>query len=404
VKIALLSYEYPPETGFGGIGTYTWFHARALARLGHEVHVIAGATSAASLRRADHDGVQLWRHRGGGVQDRLLAPLGRLKWWWSRERARIALDMRSAFRTLDRQIGFDVVEMPECGAEGLFVHRAAHGPTVVRFHSPAQLIMPFYDVERGDTRLCSALEAFAIRGATGLTSSSRFLAQAVQQQLQVRAPIEVLHNGIDVDWFDRTEQIDARTHFGIPTDRPMVLFLGRMERRKGIQLCREIVPALLERHDASFVFAGDDLFGHVANELLPAVRQRASSGTQKGAVYALGRLDAVRVRSLLRQTDIVFLPSLWESCPYSCLEAMAARRAVVASDAGGFPELLRHGENGMIVPSGDANGFVEALADLLDDPARRDRLGAAARADVERNYRDTDIAARAVGIYGRLRH
>ena len=50
MKIALLSFEYPPETGFGGIGTYTWYQARALVKLGHQVHVLAGATSAAALR------------------------------------------------------------------------------------------------------------------------------------------------------------------------------------------------------------------------------------------------------------------------------------------------------------------------------------------------------------------
>ena len=47
MKIALMSFEYPPETGFGGIGTYTWYQARAMVKLGHEVHVLAGATSPA---------------------------------------------------------------------------------------------------------------------------------------------------------------------------------------------------------------------------------------------------------------------------------------------------------------------------------------------------------------------
>ena len=50
MKIGLLSYEYPPDTGFGGIGTYTWYHARALARLGHQVHVLAGAREASDPR------------------------------------------------------------------------------------------------------------------------------------------------------------------------------------------------------------------------------------------------------------------------------------------------------------------------------------------------------------------
>lgn len=73
MKIALLSFEYPPETGFGGIGTYTWYHARALARLGHEVHVLAGATSATPLRRDTHDGVVVYRYVADGGLMRALA-------------------------------------------------------------------------------------------------------------------------------------------------------------------------------------------------------------------------------------------------------------------------------------------------------------------------------------------
>ena len=61
MKIALLSFEYPPETGFGGIGSYTWHHARALTTLGHEVHVLAGAREATAHRVSEHGGVRVFR-------------------------------------------------------------------------------------------------------------------------------------------------------------------------------------------------------------------------------------------------------------------------------------------------------------------------------------------------------
>ena len=399
MKIALLSFEYPPETGFGGIGTYTWFHARALSRLGHEVHVVAGATGPCALRSEEKDGVHVWRLRGEGFRATAIASLGRLQWWWSRERLRNALDMFSALRHLERTLTFDVIEMPECGAEGLLVNRLTSAPTVVRFHSPAQLIMNFYDVRRGDVWLCSALERIAMNGATSFTSTSHYLGNAVRAGLKVRAPIPVVHNGIDVRWFDETEQVDVRRAFALPADRPIILFVGRMERRKGIQLCPEIVCSILERHAVSFVFAGDDLFGHVANELLPAV-----SGRQlRGSVHALGRLGATQVRSLMRQADVVFLPSLWESCPYSCLEAMAAGRAFVASNAGGFPELIRTRESGVLVPSGDVGAFVAALTEVIEDPALRERLGAEARRSVERSFLDADAARCSVAIYDGIR-
>ena len=66
MRIALLSYEYPPETGFGGIGTYTWYQARAMAKLGHEVHVLAGSLQANGLSSREEEGVRVHRYRADG--------------------------------------------------------------------------------------------------------------------------------------------------------------------------------------------------------------------------------------------------------------------------------------------------------------------------------------------------
>ena len=395
MRIALLSYEYPEETGFGGIGTYTWFHARALARLGHEVHVLAGATSHGLLRPETHDGVRVWRTLNRATSAVRLG-LGLMRLWWTRERVRNAIDMWAAFRVLNRRHRFDVAEMPECGAEGFLVNRFADVPTVVRFHSPARLVMPFYDVLDRDHRWSGRIEELAIARATALSSSSRFLAGELGK-IGVHRNAEIIHNGIDLDWFDGSIDDVAVEGLGIPADKPVVLFTGRLERRKGIYLCPPIVAEILERHDCAFVFAGSDMSGFVESRLKPALRGRALRGT----LHVLGRLTPRDVRACVRRADVVFLPSLWESCPYSCLEAMAAGRAIVASNAGGFPELLQDRVNARVVTAGDTAGFVDALDELLRDARLRERLGAAARRAVETSLRDTDVARRALELYER---
>ena len=93
MKIALLSFEYPPETGFGGIGSYTWHHARALTALGHEVHVLAGARQATPLRASEHDGVRVFRFRAAGAAMRAfetLGTLGAFRLRWTRQRVQNA--------------------------------------------------------------------------------------------------------------------------------------------------------------------------------------------------------------------------------------------------------------------------------------------------------------------------
>lgn len=396
MRIGLMSFEYPPETGFGGIGSYTWHHARALAKLGHEVHVLAGARRSTPLRTSEHDGVRVHRFWADGLAMDAFMRLGALKMWWTRQRLQNAWSMYQGIRVLSRQYRYDVLEMPECGAEGSLVTRLVDVPTVVRVHSPSRLIMPYYDVRGSDIVLCSAIEQRALKTATALTACSAFVAREVVHKLRIDRPIPVIPNGLDLEWFDQAaEDVDLFAKFGIPRRRLTIVFTGRMERRKGIHLCPEIAAAILERFDVAFVLAGDDLFGYVANTLLPSLRSR----TLKGSIHALGAVPLKDLRPLVRAADIFLLPSLWENCPYSCLEAMAAGRAIVAADQGGMPELIARGENGLLATAGDASAFVGAIERLIDDPALRARLGAAARETVSRAHRDTQVARQSVRAY-----
>ncbi|MFN0178292.1 MAG: glycosyltransferase family 4 protein [Gemmatimonadales bacterium] len=395
MKIALLSFEYPPETGFGGIGSYTWYHARALVKLGHEVHVLAGATSRGPHRPTAHDGVTVHRFRSGGPLMAAFGALGKLGLWWSKNRLETALSMYHGLRTLLRRHRFDIVEMPECGGEGVVVNHRLDVRTVVRFHSPARLIMPYYDVRPADIHWCGRIEQIGIRAAGAFTSCSQFLATEVSRRLGVAKPVRVIPNGIDLALFDQEEQSDFRRQFDLPRDRPVIFFSGRMERRKGIELCTEIATSILTRFPVALVMAGQDLFNYVSETLLPSVQRHPL----RGSIHYLGRLDLASVRSGLRQSDIFLLPSLWENCPYSCLEAMAAGRAIVSTDQGGMPELIHDGANGLLARSGDAGSYVRALELLIADRALRDRLGAAARATVEASHTDVLIAQQAVEFY-----
>jgi len=398
MRIGLLSFEYPPETGFGGIGSYTWYQARALARLGHEVHVLAGLKEQGPLTTLERNDISVHRYRPGGRAMQLFGGLGRWKCWWSRQRLENGWGMYLALKSLQERYRFDVLEMPECGAEGLLINSRIDVPTIVRFHSPSRLIMPFYDVPKKDLFLCSWLEQRAIRRATALSSCSQFLAEEVRSKMGINTAISVIPNGIDLDLFDQQERLNVASKYGLPVDKPIIFFAGRMERRKGIHLCGQVVSQVLRDHDVAFVFAGQDLFGYMENTLLPSLK----SQNLKGSVHYLGKLGLDEVRSCVNSSDIFLLPSLWENLPYSCLEAMAAGRAIVASDQGGVPELIQHGQNGLLAASGDPDSFVQAIVSLLHDPSLRCRLGQAARQSVQQKFTDERVARASVEFYSRV--
>jgi glycogen synthase len=397
MKIALLSFEYPPETGFGGIGTYTWYQARALVKLGHQVDVLSGASEPAPLTSYEHDGVRVFRFKKDGLGMNFLQLLDKLRLWWTRNRLENALSMYSGLSRLCETNRYDIVEMPECGAEGLLINHLMRNKTIIRLHSPARLIMPYYDVRRSDVALCSRLEQLALQRVQVFSCCSQFLADEARHKLNIRRAIHVIPNGIDVELFDAEEEVDVRRHLSLPPNCPIILFSGRMENRKGIQLCTEIASSILERFEVAFVFAGRDLFGYMSNTLIPHLKTKKL----RGSFHYVGGLNQKMVRSCLRQSDIFLLPSLWENCPYSCLEAMAARCAVVSTNVGGMPEMIEDGEhqNGLLAQNGNVDSYISRIEELLEDSALRLRLAEAGRRKVERSYVDTHVARLTLDLY-----
>lgn len=395
MRIAILSYEYPPETGFGGIGTYSYYQARALAKLGHDVHVFAGSTRN-GVFHSEHEGVKVTRIQRGGFLERLLGDARKHRAWWFQNRVTTGFRAYEALRQELERSDFDFIEAPECGGDAMVAATLLPVPVAVRFHSPARLIMGVYDVSRLDRELTAFAEQVGINQASVLTSCSQFLADEVVTKMGVRQPVHVLANGIDVPMFDRDDGIDVQQRFSLPKDKITVFFANRLEERKGIHIVRDMVFHCLQKYpNVAFAFAGRDLFGYMEKKILPFIRDHQL----QSRFFYLGQLDLPAVRAVLKHSDIFLIPSLWENCPYSCIEAMTAGKAIVSSDCGGMPELIDDHRTGVLARNGDPASFIQALEEMIEDQTLRQRCGAAARAEVEKRLTDVAIAARTVQIY-----
>jgi glycosyltransferase involved in cell wall biosynthesis len=403
LRIGLLSFEYPPETGFGGIGTYTYYHARALARQGHEVIVLSGSRQTTKMVASEHDGVIVYRYRRMDAVMMAAKVFGALKCYWTKSRIENAWCMYLGMRELMKEHTFDVLEMPECGAEGVLINWLIDIPTVVRLHGPSGLILEYYDVPILDRFCCPRIEQIGLRSATVVTSCSEFLAQDTREELSLAKYIKTIPNGIDLKLFDAEPVGDLEALYGIPKGKVTVLFAGRMERRKGIHLCAAICERVLAHHDVTFLFAGEDLFGYMEGTMLPALAAK----DLKGSVRYLGKLQLKELRAVAKAVDIYLLPSLWENMPYACLEAMAAGRAVVSSRQGGMPELVTDGVDGFLAELGSgleaderpAKSFAAKLSLLIEDESLRTHFGSSARETIVRGFTDDGIAERTVEVY-----
>ena len=200
----------------------------------------------------------------------------------------------------------------------------------------------------------------------------------------------MIPNGVDTAAFDRAAPL-SRAALGLPADAHLALAIGRLDVQKGLPYLLEAAARVAAvRPDWHLALVGD---GPERSAVLARV---AGDPVLAGRVHWLGKRDDVP--SLLRTADLLVLASLWEGMPNVVLEAMAAGRAVVATDVEGTEELVVPGRTGWLVPPRDGPALAAALLEAAADPERRRRYGATGRARVDAEY----TPDRVVDAYERL--
>jgi glycosyltransferase involved in cell wall biosynthesis len=223
------------------------------------------------------------------------------------------------------------------------------------------------------------------------------VSRATAAQFNRRA--EVVHDGLAIGP-SKAPRAAARTELGLPPDAPVVAVLGRISDWKGQDVVVRALgqPALRER-GALALLAGDAWPG--AEDRLDAVVRLAERlGVRERLIVAGFRDD---VENVYGAADVVAVPSTApDPFPNAALEAAAAGCAVVASAHGGLPEMIRDGETGRLVTPGNADELARVTAELIDDNAERDRLGACAAADVRERFAPAPLLQRIQSLYDRL--
>jgi glycosyltransferase involved in cell wall biosynthesis len=159
---------------------------------------------------------------------------------------------------------------------------------------------------------------------------------------------------------------------------PVVTFLGRLEPNKGvIDLALALRTVAARMPGARFRLVGGGYDGGALGDVRRYVRDCMLHHLGDG-VEIPGPVPPQEVPAVLAATDVVVIPSIWDNFPYTCLEAMAAARAVVATDSGGMREMLDDG-CGWLVPPRDPGALAAALLAVLADPGARAAAGARAR-------------------------
>jgi glycosyltransferase involved in cell wall biosynthesis len=203
--------------------------------------------------------------------------------------------------------------------------------------------------------------AYYVRLADHVVAVSRDLRTTLQEQVGVRRPVTVIHNGIDGERFRRVDPARVRHELGIGSDEFLVGTGVVLSEQKGIRFLLQAAATVVARQPrVRFVVAGD---GPLRGELEAELRASGLGDRFRLLGY---RSDIPAIISAL---DLYVLPSLWEGLPLALLEALAIGTPIVCTRVGGNPEIVVDGENGYLVEPRDAPGLAARILAVAADPA-----------------------------------
>ncbi|MEV8320537.1 glycogen synthase [Streptomyces sp. NPDC059900] len=264
----------------------------------------------------------------------------------------------------------------------------------------------------GGYALSSLVERSALESADALIAVSHGMREDILRVYPEVDPerVHVVHNGIDTRIYHPDHGTAALERFGVDPDRPIVLFVGRVTRQKGLaHLLRAAFE--LDPRAQLVLCCGQPDTAEIGAETAALVEELRR--VRDGVVRIDGMLDRDSLLQLLTHASVFVCPSLYEPMGIVNLEAMACGTAVVATATGGIPEVVSDGETGLLVPieqeqdgSGTplapqrfASDLAAAVNRLLADPDHADRLGAAGLARAQKEFGWEVAAQRAHAVY-----
>ena len=376
LAVALLTREYPPEV-YGGAGVHVEYLARELAgRVSLTVHCQGAGRPGAVAH-------QPWDRLAGANQ----------------ALATISADVSMAAAAAAAHVVHSHTWYANLG--GHLASLLSGAPHVVTVHSLEPLRPWKAEQLGGGYALSSWCERTALEAAAAIIAVSA----GMRDDLLGCYPavpaerVRVIRNGIDTSEYAPDHGTDVLERYGADPGRPLVVFVGRITRQKGLPVLLR-AAARLDPGTQLMICAGQPDTAELAAEVTALVQDLRD--TRSGVIWLSGMLARREVIQLLSHAAAFVCPSLYEPLGIVNLEAMACGTAVVASRVGGIPEVVADGQTGLLVPPGEPAALAGAINALVRDPALAAEMGRRGRERAVAEFDWAGIAAQTVALYQEL--
>lgn len=376
IKIAFLTPEYPhSQTGSsGGIGTSIKMLANALINKGVAVSVLVYGQQTDALFFDDSIAVYQIKNVKLKGFSRILTQL----------------KISKLINRLYKENKIDVVEAADWTGITSFI-QPKKCPIIIRLHGSDTY---FCELEQRPVKFLNKFhEKRALTNANKIISVSQFTADQTNQIFKLNKPIQIINNGVNTTFFKNDDLLSSNNQ--------IILYFGTLIRKKGVFELVEIFNKVCEVNPkAKLVLIGKDSGDITTNskstwELMKPLFSKASINN----VSYLGKVSYDVMNEYINKATICVFPSFAEALPVSWLEAMAMKKAIVASNIGWGKEIIEDGKNGFLVDPRNHELYAEKILSLLADPNLRLKIGDKARKKIENCFDINTVVDQNIEFY-----
>ncbi|MEJ2126366.1 MAG: glycosyltransferase family 4 protein [Candidatus Bathyarchaeota archaeon] len=385
--------EYFPISG--GTGAYVFYLSHFLQQMGHNVHVVA-------RDKQDSEGIV------NGIKVHYIRGVGNaLTRYW-----KFARSASKKIKELNEEIGFDIIHanlplvpsfaIPKDSAKAVVcaVHSTWKGEAIVTKNDNPKELNPN---EKAMLRFNSILRSYEkklMNRSDALIAVSKYTVNELTDLYGISTDkIHVIYNGVDIQKFKpRQNKTELREQFGLEPNKKIVLFVGRLYHRKGLELLLRSIPPVLEQFsNVTFVISGTGF-----KEKEESLKNIAKELNIENDVKFLGYVADEKLPELYSTADIFVLPAIYENFPFAILEAQSTALPVISTNVGGIPEFLENEKNGFLIEPGDEPMLTQKLLALLQNPDLVKKMGDLGRKMIEEQLSWDIITNQVIDLYHKL--
>lgn len=400
MRIALITYEFPPDTGKGGIGTYTVQLASLLTNNNFDVHIFAG-TNKPSYKEILQQSTVHRVHCSNPFD--------------------FKTNVLLTFSAEHNMKAFQIIESPEIHGNALEIKKAfPQIPCVVRLHAPNFLVE---NLKKKYIPLSSKLRYVAgslLRGKLdwGYWRKYDYLAdedfQFTKLANAISAPSETMKQWVVRHWHVLPESIEVIPNPFIPSKALLeisinervgkneIVFFGRLNVIKGLVNGTLAMKKILKNYpEYHFKIIGDDGPGPNIGETMKQWMQKKLKNVKKNISFYEGQ-DYEKLPGAISNATIALLPSLFESFSYTCAEAMAAGKAVVGSGGTGMEDLIVNNYSGLLINANSKKEIYKAVEKLIINRDLRYYISNSAKKSISTAFNSEQLSNQYINFYQKI--